>query len=95
MSTEWDEVATLNRVAMCDSFGSRKARQKALNRVVALKILPPGVGKGPAFAERFTLEAKTLAPVEPARCLHALRVRRGRRAVLLPHGVLGWDDGAM
>src|SRR5512136_2895616 len=38
-----------------------KARQKTLDRVVALKILPPGIGKDPAFAERFTREAKALA----------------------------------
>ncbi len=38
-----------------------KARQKALDRVVALKILPPGIGKDMAFAERFTREAKALA----------------------------------
>ena len=38
-----------------------KARQKALERVVALKILPPGIGKDPAFAERFAREAKALA----------------------------------
>jgi serine/threonine protein kinase len=38
-----------------------KARQKELDRVVALKILPPGVGERPGFAERFTREAKALA----------------------------------
>ena len=38
-----------------------KARQKQLDRVVALKILPPGIGNEPAFAERFTREAKALA----------------------------------
>ena len=38
-----------------------KARQKQLNRVVALKILPPGIGADPAFAERFTREAQALA----------------------------------
>ena len=38
-----------------------KARQKALERVVALKILPPGIGRDPAFAERFAREAKALA----------------------------------
>jgi predicted Ser/Thr protein kinase len=38
-----------------------KARQKALDRVVALKILPPGIGGDPAFAQRFTREAKALA----------------------------------
>jgi serine/threonine protein kinase len=38
-----------------------KARQKELERMVALKILPPGIGGDPAFAERFTREAKALA----------------------------------
>jgi len=38
-----------------------KARQKELDRIVALKILPPGIGSGPAFAERFAREAKALA----------------------------------
>ena len=38
-----------------------KVRQKALDRVVALKVLPPGIGGDPAFAERFTREAKALA----------------------------------
>jgi serine/threonine protein kinase len=38
-----------------------KARQKQLDRIVALKVLPPGIGGDPAFAERFTREAKALA----------------------------------
>jgi tRNA A-37 threonylcarbamoyl transferase component Bud32 len=38
-----------------------KARQKELDRIVALKILPPGMGDAAAFAERFTREAKALA----------------------------------
>jgi serine/threonine protein kinase len=38
-----------------------KARQKQLDRIVALKILPPGIGDEPAFAERFAREAKALA----------------------------------
>ncbi len=38
-----------------------KARQKELDRVVALKILPPGIGQDPSFAERFTREARALA----------------------------------
>jgi serine/threonine protein kinase len=38
-----------------------KARQKELDRVVALKILPPGVGDDPAFCDRFVHEAKALA----------------------------------
>ena len=38
-----------------------KARQRHLNRLVAVKILPPSVGDEPAFAERFTREAQALA----------------------------------
>ena len=38
-----------------------KARQPALDRLVALKILPPRPGSDPGFAERFTREARALA----------------------------------
>jgi serine/threonine protein kinase len=38
-----------------------KARQRRLNRLVALKILPPSIGEQPAFAERFRREAQALA----------------------------------
>lgn len=38
-----------------------KARQRQLDRIVALKILPPGIGRDAAFAERFAREAKALA----------------------------------
>jgi serine/threonine protein kinase len=38
-----------------------KARQKELDRLVALKILPPGIGRDAAFAGRFAREAKALA----------------------------------
>lgn len=38
-----------------------KARQPGLDRLVALKILPPRSGADPGFAERFTREARALA----------------------------------
>jgi serine/threonine protein kinase len=38
-----------------------KARQRQLDRVIALKILPLEAGRDPAFAERFTREARALA----------------------------------
>ena len=38
-----------------------KARQRNLDRLVAVKILPPEVGADPAFAERFVREAHALA----------------------------------
>ncbi len=38
-----------------------KARQPHLDRLVAIKILPPEAGADPAFAERFAREARALA----------------------------------
>ena len=38
-----------------------KARQVRLDRLVALKVLPPEAGRDPSFAERFTREARALA----------------------------------
>jgi serine/threonine protein kinase len=37
-----------------------KARQKRLDRLVALKILSPEIGQDRAFAERFTREARAM-----------------------------------
>jgi serine/threonine protein kinase len=38
-----------------------RARQSALDRLVAIKVLPPEVARDPAFAERFCREARSLA----------------------------------
>src|SRR5215468_9891367 len=38
-----------------------KARQPRLDRIVALKILPPHLAAQPGFSERFTREARALA----------------------------------
>ena len=38
-----------------------KARQKHFDRLVALKILLPNIARDPAFAERFTREARAMA----------------------------------
>jgi serine/threonine-protein kinase len=46
----------------CGGMGAvYKARQSGLDRLVAVKILPPQVGRDPSFAERFTREARALA----------------------------------
>jgi serine/threonine protein kinase len=44
-----------------------KARQKQLDRLVALKILPPEVGQTEAFAERFKREARSMARLTHSR----------------------------
>ncbi len=41
-----------------------RARHRDLDRVVALKVLPPGVDRRPGFAERFRREARALARLE-------------------------------
>src|SRR3954467_12946024 len=38
-----------------------KARQKHLDRLIAIKVIPPEAAKDPAFAERFAREARALA----------------------------------
>ena len=43
-----------------------KARQKELDRLVALKVLPPDTEGGPAFAQRFGREARALAQLNHA-----------------------------
>ncbi|MHC4285005.1 MAG: serine/threonine-protein kinase, partial [Planctomycetota bacterium] len=44
-----------------------KARQKQLDRMVALKILPPEVGQDTAFTERFMREARSMAKLNNPR----------------------------
>jgi predicted Ser/Thr protein kinase len=41
-----------------------KARQRNLDRLVALKVLPPQVSHDPSFAERFSREARALARLD-------------------------------
>ncbi|MHC4990880.1 MAG: protein kinase domain-containing protein [Planctomycetota bacterium] len=41
-----------------------KARQRGLDREVALKLLPPEIGADPTFAERFGREARALARLQ-------------------------------
>jgi len=46
----------------CGGMGAvYRARQRGLDRLVALKILPTDIGRDPAFAARFAREAQSLA----------------------------------
>ena len=68
-----------------------KARQPALDRFVALKILPPRGAGGPGFADRFNREARALA-----RLVHPniVAVYDFGQAGELPYLVMEFVDGA-
>ncbi|RYD23769.1 MAG: DUF4019 domain-containing protein [Verrucomicrobiaceae bacterium] len=62
-----------------------KVRQKELDRIVALKILPPSIGEAPGFAERFTREARALAKLNHPGIvtLHEFGQREGLYFILM------------
>ena len=64
-----------------------KARQKGLDREVAIKILPEEFGHDVKFALRFTREARTLAKLNHPQHCCPIRVRKRRRHLLLSDGV--------
>src|SRR5438445_1245325 len=68
-----------------------KARQKKLDRLVALKILPPAWGQDPAFAERFSREAKALARLNHP---HIVAVHDFGESGGLFHFLMEYVDGA-
>ncbi|MCI0361724.1 MAG: serine/threonine protein kinase, partial [Planctomycetaceae bacterium] len=55
---ELDIVELLGRGGMGTVY---KARQRNLDRLVALKVIPPDAAKDPAFTERFNREARAMA----------------------------------
>jgi serine/threonine protein kinase len=67
-----------------------KARQPGLDRLVALKILPPDVAGDPAFAERFTREARALAKLNHP---NIVGVHDFGRAEQLYYFVMEYVDG--
>lgn len=60
-----------------------KARQPNLDRIVALKVLPPEFAKDPAWVERFTREARALARLNHP---HIVQVYDVGQAVTDPEG---------
>lgn len=61
LSQRFGQLEILELVGKGGMGAVYKARQPGLDRLVALKILPPDIGDDPAFAERFTREARALA----------------------------------
>ena len=61
LSPKFPQLEILGLIGQGGMGAVYRARQKELDRIVALKILPPDIGTDPAFAERFTREARALA----------------------------------
>src|SRR5262245_51875948 len=61
LAPHFQQIEILHVIGQGGMGAVYKARQVRLDRPVALKVLPPEVGKDPAFAERFLREARTLA----------------------------------
>jgi serine/threonine protein kinase len=60
LAPHFPELEILDLIGQGGMGAVYKARQRELDRVVAIKILPPAA-EDPSFAERFSREAKTLA----------------------------------
>jgi tRNA A-37 threonylcarbamoyl transferase component Bud32 len=61
LATRFPQLEVLGFVGQGGMGAVYKARQKELDRLVAIKVLPPEVSRDQAFAERFTREAQALA----------------------------------
>jgi predicted Ser/Thr protein kinase len=67
LATHFPQLEILGLVGHGGMGAVYKARQKHLDRLVALKILSPHIGHDPAFAERFAREARSLAKLNHTR----------------------------
>src|SRR5690242_12971424 len=67
-----------------------KARQPALDRVVALKIIPPQAAAGPGFIERFNREARALAKLNHP---NIIAVHEFGQVNGLPYFLMEYVDG--
>ena len=67
-----------------------QARQPALDRIVALKILPPQTAGGPGFVERFNREARALAKLNHP---NIVGVYEFGQAGGLPYFIMEYVDG--
>ncbi len=61
LSQHFPKLEILDLIGQGGMGAVYKARQRGLDRVVALKVLPPTVAEDAAFAERFSREARAMA----------------------------------
>ncbi len=76
----------------CGGMGAvYKARQPSLDRLVALKVLPPAIAGDPGFAERFNREGRALARLSHP---NIVAVHDFGKAGELPFLLMEYVDGA-
>ena len=68
-----------------------KARQRQLDRLVAVKILPPEITGDPAFAERFNREARAMARLSHPNIVALLEISRTADGLI--YFVMEYVDG--
>lgn len=61
LAAKFPQLEILHLIGQGGMGAVYQVRQKQLDRIVALKILPPQAAEGAGFAERFTREAQALA----------------------------------
>ncbi|NNG16262.1 MAG: protein kinase, partial [Gemmatimonadales bacterium] len=71
LSDDYELIRPIGRGGMASVF---LARERALNRLVALKVLDPQLGEAPMFRARFQREAETVAQLQHPNIVHILRV---------------------
>jgi serine/threonine protein kinase len=72
-----------------------KVRQPNLDRIVALKILSPELGRDPAFAERFAREARVLGKLHHPNIVTVFEHGKVEQASSLLPGCEGTETGRM
>src|SRR5262249_257671 len=91
LATRFPQLEILELLGQGGMGAVYKARQRKLDRLVAVKVLPAEWGKDPAFAERFGREARALAKLSHP---HVVAVHDFGEADGLFYLVMEYVDGA-
>ncbi len=76
VATKFPQLEVLELLGRGGMGAVYKARQRELDRLVAVKILPPEVSRDPAFAERFNREARAMARLSHPNIVALLEISR-------------------
>jgi len=87
LGTEFEIIRRLGQGGMASVF---LAREIALNRLVAIKVLDPDLGASPVFGSRFQREAETAAALQHPHIVSILRVGAAEG---LSYIVMAYVDG--